>query len=354
MSELPKPKKVFLDANTVIGDGKPPGGPLLSRLKDLVDDDVITVLTTDLACQQVAKKHAKNDYDLIGGVAESHFRDIVKEVVGTTLPEITSTELKARLTERYSRSTDAMFKDLRCKTLAIDNVKPSTVFSAYIAGEGFFTGTGKKNQFADAFIFECIKAEASNGEPVIVVSGDRDFDKPVEGEEHISLVKSLPHLFETLGLQADERQITSFLERHKKELIRAADDELRFRDFIVEDVNNAGIDEVEVIEVEVLELTNFGSARRGEPILVVGNLSVVADVSYSHPDWGSKIRDKEERRYIDLTYDIAVGTTVISFAVEVSMLVTVDKDGKPESIEELRSCDDSFLYVDIGVTDPFP
>lgn len=354
MSEWPKPKKVFLDADIVIREGKPPGGPLLSRLKDLANDDVITVLTTDLTCQQVAKKHVENDYKVIKEVRRSHFRKIVEEVMGTTLPETTSTELKARLTKRYGRSTDAMFKDLRCKTLAIDNVKPSTVFSAYAADEGFFTGEGKKNQFADAFIFECIKAEAANGEPVIIVSDDGDFDKPVKSENNISLVKSLPDLFETLGLQVDKRQITSFLEHHEEEFIKAADDALRFRSFIVEDVNNAEIDDVGVTEVDVLELTNFGSVKKGEPILVVGNLSVVADVSYSHPDWGSKIWDKEERRYIDLTYDIAIGTTAISFAVEASMLVMVDKDGKPESIEELRSRDDSFLYVDIGVVDPFP
>lgn len=295
MSELPEPKKVFLDADIVIRAGRPPGGPLLGRLKSLVDDD----------------------YNVIKEVMRSHFRKIVKEVLGTTLPETTSTELKTRLTKRYSRSTDAMFKGLRCKTLAIDNVKPSTVFSAYAAGEGFFTGEGKKNQFADAFIFECLKAEASNEEPVIVVSGDGDFDKPVKSGDDILLVKSLPNLFETLGLQADKRQITSFLERHEEELIKAVDDELRSRFFIVEDVNNAEIDDVEVTQVEVLELTNFGSAKKGEPILVVGNLSVAADV-------------------------------------EVSMLVTVDKDGKPERIEELRSRDDSFLHVDIGVADPFP
>ena len=354
MSELPGPKKIFLDADIVIQEGRPPGGPLLGRLKSLVADGVVTVLTTDLTCQQIAKKHTENDYNIIKELGRPHFRKVVKEVVGTTLPKTTKSELKAKLVELRSRATKDMFKALRCKTLAIDNVKPSTVFSAYAADEGFFTGEGKKNQFADAFIFECIKAEVANGEPVIIVSDDGDFDKPVKGEDNISLVKSLRDLFETLGLQADKRQITSFLEHHEEEFIKAADDALRFRSFIVEDVNNAEIDDVEVTEVEVLELTNFGSVKKGEPILVVGNLSVVADVSYSHPDWGSKIWDKEERRYIDLTYDIAIGTTAISFAVEVSMLVMVDKDGKPESIEELRSRDDSFLYVDIGVIDPFP
>lgn len=40
--------KVLLDANVVIAAGKPPGGLELARVIDLVDADLITVLTTDL------------------------------------------------------------------------------------------------------------------------------------------------------------------------------------------------------------------------------------------------------------------------------------------------------------------
>ena len=46
-----------------------------------------------------------------------------------------------------------------------------------------------------------------------------------------------------------------------------------------------------------------------------------------------------------LTEDVS-GETEISFEVEVSMSVAVDKDGDPERIEALRFPDD-FPYVDL-------
>lgn len=56
-----KPAKVFLDANVVIRAGKPPGGPLIARVIDLVRAGFITILTTDLTKTEVAKRHAGND-----------------------------------------------------------------------------------------------------------------------------------------------------------------------------------------------------------------------------------------------------------------------------------------------------
>ena len=129
-----KVPKVFLDANVVIQAGKPPGGPILARVNDLVGAGLITVLTTDLTCTEVAKKHAENDYEVIKEVAQPHFRKIVEEVLGTKLPTTTVAELRSKLAEAYEQSTKALFKDLVGKTLAIDNIKPSTVFSAYAAG----------------------------------------------------------------------------------------------------------------------------------------------------------------------------------------------------------------------------
>ena len=63
---MPKNKpKVFLDANIVIRAGKLPGGRELTRVIDLVDAGLVTVLTTDLTVTEVAKKHVQNDFDLI-------------------------------------------------------------------------------------------------------------------------------------------------------------------------------------------------------------------------------------------------------------------------------------------------
>jgi hypothetical protein len=92
-----KPQKVFLDANLVIQAGKPPGGLLIKRVRDLVDAHIISVLTTDLTITEVAKKHAENDYEVIKEIGRPHFRKTVSAVIGSTLPDITKADLRARL-----------------------------------------------------------------------------------------------------------------------------------------------------------------------------------------------------------------------------------------------------------------
>ena len=350
MSEWPRPKKVFLDADIVIREGRPSarrGTRLtLDQLKDFVDAGVVTVLTTDLTCWQVAKKRAEEDLDVVKESGRPRFREIIKEVMGTNLPETTKRELQTKLVKFHVESTKMMFMDLGFRTLRIDDVKPSTVFSAYTFGEGFFTDKGKKDQFADAFIFECLKLEASSEEPVIIVSGDGDFDTPVKGEDHISLVKSLPELLETFGLQVDQPEMLDFLERHRKELVEAVNDGLDYWDFIViDDVDDVEIEELSVTEIEETELTNVVSTKEGGPILVVGILSVKVDMSYSHPDWDTAIWDSEDKRYFFL-HDAVRGETQVSFDMEVSILVTVNKDGSPEAIKEL-SIDDRSHHVNI-------
>jgi hypothetical protein len=134
------PKKVFLDANILIGAGKPPGGPELARVVDLVDAELVTVLTTDLTVTEVAKKHAANDLNLIKDIAQPHFRNVVETTTGIKFPDIKKVQLKQTLAEIYGTSTKAMFKRLGAKTLNIDSVKPSVVFKSYADGEGFFFG----------------------------------------------------------------------------------------------------------------------------------------------------------------------------------------------------------------------
>jgi PIN domain len=224
------------------------------------------------------------------------------------------------------------------------------VFSAYAAGEGFFTDEGKKDQFPDAFIFECLKAEASKKEPVIIVSNDGDFDKPVEGQAHITLVKSLPELFKTLGLQVDAPEVDDFLEDHKKELVKAVDRELS--DWgLVGDVEDSEIEETKVTDVEVNELTSFGSTEDGGSILVVGRFAVKAKVSYTHPNWDEAIYDSEDKRLIP--FEDVSGETEVNFNVDVSMSIAVAEDGDPEKIEELRFRNSDFQYIELHPYDPY-
>lgn len=343
-------RKVFLDANIIIAAGKPPGGPELTRVADLVEAALITVLTTDLTITEVAKKHAENDYEVIKEVGRPHFRKIVEAVVGTKLPDLSKAQLKETLTTSYDASTKAMFKALKAKTLAVDEIKPSTVLAAYAAGEGFFTGQGKKDQFPDAFIFERLKKDASKKEPIIIVSNDGDFTKPVQTVKHISLVKSLPELFATLGLEMAAPQVDDFLEDNEAELVEALDRELA--DWGLQgDVEDSEIDDTTVTDVKVGKLTSFKPTEKDGSILVVGCMTVKANVSYTHPDWGSASYDSEDK--ILIPWDTVSGEAEVSFEVDVSMLIAVDENGLPAEIEELRFRNSDFQYVELHPYDNY-
>ena len=162
---------------------------------------------------------------------------------------------------------------------------------------GFFSGEGKKDQLPDAFIFERLKAEASKEEPLIIVSNDGDFDNPVESGKHISLVKSLPELFKTLGLEIEAPEIDEFFQQHKAELVEAADRELADWGLIA-DVEDAEIDETTVTDIEAPSLTAFKPIKEGDPYLVVGRLTLKANVSYTHPNWDEAMYDSEDKRLI--------------------------------------------------------
>ncbi|MBZ9974202.1 hypothetical protein [Mesorhizobium sp. BR-1-1-10] len=94
-------KKVFLDANVIIRAGRPPGGPLIDRIVDLVNADFVAVVATDLTLIEVAKKHADNDFNVIKDVGRQHFRRLVRETLGVELPEIGKDKLRQRLDEKY-------------------------------------------------------------------------------------------------------------------------------------------------------------------------------------------------------------------------------------------------------------
>lgn len=100
-----KPLKVFLDANVIIRAGKPPGGPLMSRVEDLVKGGFITLLTTDLTKIEVVKQHANNDFEVVGEIGRSHFRKLVKDITGVHLPDMTKPDVQRKLFEKYSSET---------------------------------------------------------------------------------------------------------------------------------------------------------------------------------------------------------------------------------------------------------
>jgi len=337
-------KKIFLDANVMIQEGKH-GSPITERLVDLVNAELIEVLTTDLTMTEVAKKHAENDLDVVKDYARPHFRAILNDVLATELPEINNTALKQNLLKKYAESTQRMFTSLRATVLSIDDVRPSDVLGAYSRREGFFSGEGKKDQFPDAFIFACLRKIADSGKPIIIVSADGDFIGPSNSVDNITLVKTFAKLFEALDLEIEMPEVEGFFESENDNLISWFDTEVSNWSLQVADVEDGEIDSSEVTSIKINDYAAFRSTRENGDILVTGNAAVTANVSYTHPDWDTASWDSEDR--VAIPRDNVSGETEVEFEVRFSMTLTVDASGAAVALANLSFLDDSFVYINI-------
>ena len=345
-----KPLKVFLDANIVIRVGKPPGAPLMPRVADLVEAGLVRVVTTDLTKTEVAKKHANNDFDIIGGIAGTRFRKLVEEALNIALPSISSEDLQTKLFEKYQTSTEVMFERLRAEALSIDEVKPSAVFESYSRKTGLFSGQAKKVQFPDAFIWEALRAIATESDPLIIVTDDGDFDVVIREHEHITRLKSIPDLFAKLGLRTETvPDVETFFEEHEDDVVAVVDREVRDWGLQVSDIDDAEIDESTVNKVTFRDLATFRTAGESKDILVVGQLEMNVNVSYNHPDWDSATYDSEDK--ILIPHHHVVGEDNVDIEASFTMTLNVDKNGKPAKIAEFSFADDDFIWVSLAPSD---
>ena len=340
-----QPIKVFLDANVLIRIGRPPGGPIFERLVDLVNAGFISVKTTDLTKAEVTKKHVENDYNLIKEVGRPHFRGLVSELFDVKLPEVGKPQIRDAVAKKLEPEIEKMFAALKAKTLSIDDVKPSAVFTTYTQGTSFFAGDAKKDQFPDAFIFECLRPEASEETPLVVVSDDGDFNGPADGEEYISILKSVPDLFRQLGLEIDAPEIDEFLDENLVSIRELAEIELANWGLEATDVEDAYIEQTGIVDFELIELSAFGQMEEEGSILVVGTAKIEVAVSYTHPNWDDAIYDSEDK--VLIPFEDVSGETVAELEADFSMNILVDEERNPIGVEEFRFRNDRFVWVEL-------
>jgi hypothetical protein len=345
-----RPRKIFLDANVVIRARKPPGGVLISRIADLVDAGYVKVVTTDLTKVEIAKKHAGNDFEVMSSLTKRRVRDLADEILGVKLPGVSPGELHQKLLEKYQASVEEMFRSLRAETLSIDSVKPSIVFDAYARKTGLFDDDAKKAQFPDAFIFEVLRAATTKGDPLTIVSDDKDFAAAIKDAEHITRLKSIADLFAELGLTIEAApDVEDFVENNLDEIVATVHNELNQWGLQVSDVDDAEIDESTVENVKFIDFRTFRTAGEGKDILVVGRIEMDVKVSYHHPDWDTATYDSEDK--VLLPHHTVEGETNIDVEADFNMTLKVDQHGKPTSIAEFSFNDDNFIWVSIEPND---
>ena len=198
------PINVFLDASSFITVGAPPGNVAFQRLVDLVHHGFISVVTTDLTIKEVINHHTQETFNALRPLANPRFRRLAATHFAVEFPNLSNAMARDQIRLHITDGVQRMFQSLRARVLDINVVSPSIIFEAYAQNEGLFIAENKKNQFPDAFIFECLRTVVSADSPLLIVADDTDFDVPAQREDNIDLAKSISGLFGKLGLKQSE------------------------------------------------------------------------------------------------------------------------------------------------------
>jgi PIN domain len=315
-----------------------------------VEAGYVRVVTTDLTKTEIAKKHAGNDFEVIGDLTKRRVRDLVSDTFGVKLPAMSPAELHRTLLTKYQAAVEEMFRSMRAETLSIDSVKPSVVFDAYARKTGLFGDDAKKDQFPDAFIFEVLKAVATERVPLTIVSDDKDFAAAIKDATHITRLRSIADLFSELGLAIEGVPgVEQFVEQNLDTIINIADNELNQFGLHVNDVEDADIIDSTVEGVTLLNLRAFRAVGKTKDILVVGSIEMVVHVSYQHPDWDTASYDSEDG--VLIPHDTVEGEKNVDVEADFNMTLKVNQQNKPVSIADFSFDDGKFISVSIRPND---
>ena len=207
------PPNVFIDASVLAQVGPPPGNATFQRLVELVDYRLVNMITTDLSKAELARLHVATANKKMQPIADAEFQRLMPTLFGVQMPAVDSQEVVNKITAHIGRGVESMFSALKARVFSVSVVNPAVIFTDYDRKEGLFHDKNKRNQFPDAFIFECLKTVANQGPSLLVVTNDGDFDRPVGDEPNMALIKSIPDLFKWLGLSIEKPEVdlTEFL-----------------------------------------------------------------------------------------------------------------------------------------------
>ena len=322
------PIKVFFDASSFIGVGAPPGNVAFQRLVDLVHHDFISVVTTDLTVKEVINHHTRETFNALRSLANPRFQRLAARHFGIDFPSVTNAKIRDHVRRDITDGVQRMFQSLEARILDIDVVRPSVIFEAYALNEGMFIAQNKKNQFPDAFIFECLKTVASADSPLLIVADDPDFYAPAKSEDNFDLVKSVSELFAKLGLKQDEPEID--LEPFLRDELMDSMEFLTYVEF-QDDYMDGNQVTASCQSIEFDSINAFQQVDEDAPLLLSVDATVELDVEIDPNDGGQSEHE--------------TGSGEVSFYASIKN----DENGELNTISELRvfKCTLSWGYTSL-------
>ena len=305
------------------------------------------LLTTTITQYEFAKKAAEIEYKKIRFIEDEEIRALIHANTDDQIKELGKGELYLKMFEKYYASMVAETSRHSWDCLDSNRIDLNHIFAQYGRKEGMFEEGTKKAQFADAIVFEQMKAVATDEMPVIIFSRDGDFEKVAKEEPHIEHAKSWEELFELLNIEDSVPEMHGLVEAHTDVIVDRFIQRMgeRFMD------SYEGPDPSEFIAAQyirsVVAEQDF-SMRSGDKILVAGTVTISAELPQDYPPEYLTLWGTARQR----AFGIASGAIEVSCKIEVTAIMSAVEKGIFAGLMEIAMSEPGghqFMLIDWNV-----
>ncbi|GKX46629.1 PIN domain-containing protein [Pectobacterium carotovorum] len=295
---------VFIDTSSYEIKKLQFGHFVLRRLQDLVEDEKIHLLITDVVRSEIEihlKKYAEEAVKEHKNFRKKgSFLCVADGATGGGLfPDITSEAVLGEAMQKFHAFINNGFTE----TISIADVNPKKIFDDYFSGAAPFHREAKKSEFPDAFSLAAVDAVArARHHKLYVVSDDGDMAAVAETNDNFIHLKSIDALLDLINRNDDElAELSTFadsvLNQLWEEIIRLAREQLKNGEFMPFssgdadpelyeiEISSVSIDEVQLIDVNTDDATYDVTFQ------------VDLTASYDFEDYSRANWDKEDRVY---------------------------------------------------------
>jgi len=357
MEMKPPPRLVALDTQVFDSYNFNYKSQVFQTLIKLVEEEKIKLLLTSITLREI-RAHITEGAELASKAIEQAVNDLrkkrfkpqgdVKRIKIAANSDSLCKFKKAvqdlapnfeQINQELLDQLEAFLLKIEYEMIEVDRVSVVEIFEKYFSGSPPF-GVGKKKfEFPDAFVLLALQQEAENRNRIIyLVSGDSDWKDFSSLTEDLSLVEKLDELLEVIIRETDSDEVdvcyALFVgkETEIKEYIESKFSNLDFSiDLSGSSLIEFGSEEVEVevnsVDIINSSLVNIDDSDADQPSVifeVMAEIKYDANVSYESLEYA--IYDREDDRYYGEETINTVFTESIMLSVEVTLILSRDKD----------------------------
>jgi len=357
MEMKPPPRLVALDTQVFDSYNFNYKSQVFQTLIKLVEEEKIKLLLTSITLREI-RAHITEGAELVSKAIEQAVNDLrkkrfkpqgdVKRIKIAANSDSLCKFKKAvqdlapnfeQINQELLDQLEAFLLKIEYEMIEVDRVSVVEIFEKYFSGSPPF-GVGKKKfEFPDAFVLLALQQEAENRNRIIyLVSGDSDWKDFSSLTEDLSLVEKLDELLEVIIRETDSDEVdvcyALFVgkETEIKEYIESKFSNLDFSiDLSGSSLIEFGSEEVEVkvnsVDIINSSLVNIDDSDADQPSVifeVMAEIKYDANVSYESLEYA--IYDREDDRYYGEETINTVFTESIMLSVEVTLILSRDKD----------------------------